>query len=221
VDVARAKLEGHETGGAIVLEQDVQDEEFIEKGDVLFDALLEKSLKDHLAGAVRGIAGSAHGRLAEIPGVAAETPLVDPTVRGAVERQAEMLKIIDRADRFLGEDEGRFLVRKIISAFDRVEGMPLGFIFFDVTQGGADSALSGAGVRAHGMDFGNDSGLRFPPGLEGAVETGASRADNKDVIFVDQIHFPFAGSTPIFKISPREKNCKSLTFFFIMIYYFW
>ena len=140
-----------------------------------------------MAGAVGGVAGPPHRRLAEIARVAAEAALVDEAVGGAAEGQAHVLEVVDRLDRFLGEDGRRVLVDEIVAALDRVEGVPLRLVLLQVAEGRADASLGGARVAAHGIELGDD---RDPPGargLEGSVQAGAAGADDHRVVFV--LHF--------------------------------
>jgi hypothetical protein len=51
---------------------------------------------------------------------------------------------------------GRLLVHQIISALDRVEGVPFGFVLLHIAQRGADAALGGAGVAADGIELGEN-----------------------------------------------------------------
>jgi hypothetical protein len=86
--------------------------------------------------------------------VTAETALVDASFRGPVERQSPVFEIVDRLDGLFGKNGGRLLVNQIISAFDRVEGVPFGFVLLHVAQCGADSALGRAGMAADGIELG-------------------------------------------------------------------
>ena len=52
----------------------------VEEADAVLDALLVERLEDHVAGAVGREAGPPDRALAEVAGVAAEAPLVDPPV---------------------------------------------------------------------------------------------------------------------------------------------
>ena len=46
------------------------------------------------------------------------------------------------------EDYRRLLVHQVVAAFYRVKGVPLGFVLFDISQGGADAPLGRPGMAA-------------------------------------------------------------------------
>jgi len=111
--------------GEVVVDQQVQDVELVVELHVLLHAVLVERLQDHVARAVRGVAGAAHGGLAVLAGVAAEAALVDPAVLGPVEGQTHLLEVEDGVDGLLGQDLRGVLVDEIVAALDRVEGVPL------------------------------------------------------------------------------------------------
>jgi hypothetical protein len=78
--------------------------EFVEKGDLVLDALLVKGLQNHVPGAVGGVAGPLHRPLPEVARVTAESPLVDAPFRGAVEGQSPVFQIVDRLDGLFGQE---------------------------------------------------------------------------------------------------------------------
>ncbi len=137
----------------------------VEEVDAELHAVLEQRLQDHVAGAVGGVAGATHRRLAVVAGVAAEATLVDLAVRRAVERQAHVLEVEDRVDGLFREDLGRILIDEVVAALDGVEGVPLPAVFFDVRERRGHAALRRAGVRAGRVELGDDGGLRLagPP----------------------------------------------------------
>lgn len=171
-------------GGEVVVGEEVEDVELVEELDVLLDAVLVERLQDHVAGAVRGVAGAAHGGLAVVAGVAAEPALVDATLGRAVERQAHALEVEDRVDGLLRHDLGGVLVDQVVAALDRVEGVPLPVVLLDVRQRGAHAALRGAGVGARGVQLGDDRGAGLLRGLERRAHAGAACADDDDVVLV-------------------------------------
>jgi len=185
VDLPRGQVDGDDAGGGPAVEDDVEHMELVEKGDLVLDALLVERLEDHVAGPVAGIARTADRRLAEVPRVAAEAPLVDPAVRRAVEGQAAMLEVDDGLDRLFGQDERRALVDEIVAALDRVEGVPLGPVLFDIAQGGADPALGRSRVGAEGMDFRQDGRPDAMARPQGGVKAGPSGADDHGVMLVE------------------------------------
>jgi len=125
----------------------------IEKKNLVLDALLIERLKDHVAGPVRGVAGPSHERFSEIPGVPAEPSLIDASVGCTVEGQSPVLEIVHGLHCLFRKDERRVLIHEIVPAFDRVEGMPFGFVLFHVAQRGADPSLGRARVTPDGINF--------------------------------------------------------------------
>ena len=55
-----------------LFDQDIQEEKLIVEMDLVFQALLEEGLEDHLARAIGRVAGAAHRGLAEVPRMAAK-----------------------------------------------------------------------------------------------------------------------------------------------------
>ena len=151
-----------------MVDQQVQHVELVEELDVLLDAVLVERLQDHVAGAVRGVAGPAHGGLAVVAGVPAEAALVDPALGRAVERQAHLLQVEDRVDGLLGHDLGGVLVDQVVTALDGVERVPLPVVLLDVGQRGAHAALRRAGVGAGGVELGDHGGAAARRGLRAA-----------------------------------------------------
>ena len=167
-----------------LVEQEVQHVVLVVELHVVLDAVLVQRLQDHVPGAVRGVAGTAHGGLAVVAGVPAEAALVDPALGGAVERQAHLLQVDDRVDGLLAHDLGGVLVDQVVAALDRVEGVPLPVVLLDVGQCGAHAALGGAGVRAGRVELGQHRGADPGPGLERRAHPGAAGADDHDVVGV-------------------------------------
>ena len=81
VDLAGGQLVRDDTRGLLdavdVLEQQVEHVELVEELHALLDAVLVQRLEDHVAGAVRGVAGPADRGLTVVTGVTAEAALVD------------------------------------------------------------------------------------------------------------------------------------------------
>ncbi len=135
-------------------------------------------------GAVGRVAGSAHGGLAVLAGVAAEATLVDLAVGRAVERQPHVLEVDDRVDRFFREDLGGILIDQVVATLDGVVGVPLPVVVLDVGERGGHPALRGAGVRARGVELGDDRGGGVWSRLDGGAHPGASRTHDDDVVLV-------------------------------------
>ncbi len=189
VDLAGGELVRDHAGrllDAVLLDQElVQDVELVEELHALLDAVLVQRLEDHVAGAVRGVAGPADRRLAVGAGVAAEAALVDGAVRGAVERQAHLLQVEDRVDGLLRQDLGGVLVDQVVTALDRVEGVPLPVVLFHVRQRGGHAALRGTRVGAGGVELRQHRGAAALRRLDGGAHAGATCADDDGVVLVD------------------------------------
>ena len=179
VQVAAVDLVGDDAGGLSVGgEQQVQHVKLIEEAHVMGDALLVERLQDHVAGAVGGVTGAAHGFFAEIAGMAAERPLGNLALGRTVEGETHMFQFVDYVDCFLAHDVDRILVGEVVAALNCVKGVPFGPILFEVAQGCADSPLRSAGMAAGRIEFGQDSGIAALAGVEGRHEPGAASADN-------------------------------------------
>ncbi len=189
VDLAGRQLVGHHAGrllDAVDLdEQLVQDVELVEELHALLDAVLVQRLEDHVAGAVGRVAGAADRGLAVVAGVPAEAPLVDRPVGRPVERQAHLLQVEDGVDGLLRQDLGGVLVDQVVTALDRVEGVPLPVVLLHVRQRGGHAALRGARVGAGRVELGQDRGAAALGRLDGGPHTGATGADDDGVVLVD------------------------------------
>ena len=139
-----------------MVDQKVEHVKFIEEVHVLLDALLVERLQNHVAGAVGGKAGAAHGAFAEVAGVAAEGALVNLAFGRAVEGQAHVLQVVDHLNRLAAHDLYCILVTQVVAALDRVEDVPLPVVFLNVAKRSADAALGRARMRAGGVELGQD-----------------------------------------------------------------
>ena len=189
VDLAGGELVGDHAGGAHALvgarvagHQHVEHVVLVEELHLLLHAVLVEGLQDHVAGAVRGVAGAAHGRLAVLTGVPAEAALVDAPLRGAVEGQAHLLQVEHRVDGLLGHHLGGVLVHQVVAALDGVVGVPLPVVLLDVGEGRAHAALRRAGVGARGIELGDDRGAGALGGLQRRAHPGAAGADDHHVV---------------------------------------
>lgn len=178
VDLAGGQLVRHDAGrplDAVDLgDQLVQDVELVEELHALLHAVLVQRLEDHVAGAVGRVAGPADRGLAVVAAVTAEAALVDRAVRGPVERQAHLLQVEDRVDGLLREDLGGVLVDQVVTALDRVEGVPLPVVLLHVGQRGGHAALRRAGVGAGGVELRQDRGAAALRRLDRGAHTGAA-----------------------------------------------
>jgi hypothetical protein len=119
-------------------------------------ALVEKGVEDDPSGVVGGVAGSFHGLLTIFPGVTAEVPLGNLSLRGTAEGNAHMFQLIDPPGSILDHDLRDILVAEVITPLDRIEEMPLPVIFFLVAQGRRDPPLGSAGMGTSGVNFADD-----------------------------------------------------------------
>ncbi len=168
----------------ILHRDEVEHVELVEEVDAELDAVLEQRLQDHVTGTVRGVARAAHGGLAVVGRVTTEAALVDLALGRAVERQAHVLEVDDGVDGLFGEDLRGILVDEVVAALDGVEGVPLPGVLFDVGQCRGHAALRRTGVRAGGVELGDDRGLRAGAGLDGRAHAGAAGSDDDDVELV-------------------------------------
>ncbi|KAG0162131.1 hypothetical protein DFQ30_003207, partial [Apophysomyces sp. BC1015] len=120
-DVTGLHLErGHAEHVALSVADQVQRHPFDEKVRLGLHVLLVQRVQQRVAGPVRRRARALHRLLAIVRGVAAEWALVDRAVRVAVERHAEVLKLIDRIRRLAAHELDRVLVAEPVRALDRV-----------------------------------------------------------------------------------------------------
>ena len=149
------------------------------------DALLVEGLQDVVPRPVGGVARPAHGPLAVVAGVAAEPALVDQSLGGAVERQAQVLELDDRLDRVMAHHLGRVLVDQVVAALDRVEPVPLPVVLLGVAERGAHAALGRPGVRSRGIQLADDADAGLRPEvalqLQRGVQPGPPGADHHRV----------------------------------------
>lgn len=189
VQVARREVVGDDTGDlgrpVVLLHGDeVEHVVLVEEVDAELDAVLEERLQDHVPRAVGGVAGTADGGLAVVGGVAAEPTLVDLAFGRAVERQAHVLEVDDGVDRLFREDLRGILVDEVVAALDGVERVPLPRVLFDVRERCGHPALSGARVRARGVQLRDDGGAGARARLDRGAHTGAACAHDHDVELV-------------------------------------
>mmetsp|Transcript_39691 Transcript_39691/g.91336 ORF Transcript_39691/g.91336 Transcript_39691/m.91336 type:complete len:225 (-) Transcript_39691:31-705(-) len=145
-----------------------------------------EGVKHGVTGAV-GRAGGAVG-LAALPvvqGLAAEWTLVDLAVLGARERQAKALELEHGCGRLPGHVVNGVLVAQPVRPLDRVIHVPPPVVRRHVTQRSVDATLRGYSVRARREELSHASSLEARLGsAHRGTETGASGADDNDVVFV-------------------------------------
>ena len=155
------------------------------EGHLVADALLIEGLQDVVPRSIGRVARPPHGTLAVVAGVAAEAPLVDQPLGGAVERESQVLQVDDRLDRVPAHHLGGVLVDEVVTPLDRVEPVPLPVVLLGVPKGGAHATLGRRGVGSGGIELADDAdaGLRpeVPFQLQGRIETGATGTDHERV----------------------------------------
>src|SRR3990172_4850748 len=89
VKFASRQLDGDDASRRAVHGQQIEDLKLIKEIYFVLNALLVKSLQDHVPGAVGSIAGAAHRFSGDVIGVAAKRALCDAAIRRAGERQTQ------------------------------------------------------------------------------------------------------------------------------------
>jgi len=190
VNLPCGQAERHNSGTSSLLNQQVKHVVFIVKVHVVLDALLVAGLKNHVAGAVRGIAGTAHGSFAEIARVAAEGPLGDLPVGRAAKGQAPMLEIVYGFDGLAAEDLHGVLVSQIVAALDGVEHVPFPMVLFQISQCSANSTLRRSGVRARRIELAQHRHVALPGKLQRGHQPRSSCPHHYRVIPLDHMITP-------------------------------
>src|SRR3972149_3006165 len=105
----------------------------------------------------------------------AEAALGDLPVGRAVEGQTPVLQFVDRLHGLLAHQVGRVLIHQIVAALDRVEGVPLWVVFFQIAQRRADAALRRAAGGLGWIQLAIPGAVR-PGLLHRRAQTRAARA---------------------------------------------
>jgi hypothetical protein len=211
VQVARAHVEGDDALADALVDQQVEALVLVEEVHVVLDALLVERLQDHVPRAVGGVAGAAHGRLAEVPRVAPEASLGDLALRRAVEGQAAVLQVVDRVDRLPRQDLRGVLVDDVVAALHGVEHMPFPVVFFQVPQRGTDAALGGPGVGPRGIELAQHGhvslasqlGRRLLRDFDRGVQPSPAGADDDRVVAMVVLRGHQAASVAVVSIPAR------------------
>ncbi len=192
VDLTGGQFVRHYAGGALSVlgHHQVEHVELVVELHALLDAVLVQGLQDHVAGAVGGVTGAAHGGFTVVAGVPAEPALVDAALGGPVERETHLLEVDDRVDGLLAHDLRGVLVNQVVAALDGVERVPLPVVLFDIGQGSTHPALRGAGVGARGVELGEDRGACAGAGLESGPHAGTTGSHDDDVVAMDLHDLP-------------------------------
>ena len=153
VNLAGANLHRHNAASLSLVDQQVKHEKFVEEAHLVFDGTLIHRLQNHVAGAVGGIAGTAHGGFTEIARMSTKATLVNAPVLGAIEREAAMFQFVDGVDGLAGQNFRRRLIDEIVAALDGIVHVPFPMVFFLIAQGGRHATLCRARVRARRIDL--------------------------------------------------------------------
>ena len=147
---------GHAEDLALCITDQVECHPFNEELRARPDIALIERMEHRVPGAVGRGDGALHGLLAEVRRMAAERPLVERSVRVAVERHAEMLELVHDLRGRAAHVFDRVLIAEPVGALDRVVHVPQPVVLTHVTERCADAALCRDGVRARRKHFRQD-----------------------------------------------------------------
>ena len=95
-----------------------------------------------------------------------------------------MFQLIYCLHSFKAHEFYRILVTQIVTAFDRVKGVPFGMVFFIIAQGRAYPALCRPGVRAGGVELTEHSGISSFRCVQSRHQSRSASADHYDIKLV-------------------------------------
>ena len=147
--------------------------------DPAANELLVEGVQQDVPGPVGGVAGPREAG-------AAEGALGDGAVVEAAERRSPAFELVDHLRRQPAHLEHGRLIGQVIAPFDGVEGVFFRGVvvgFRGVSHRGVDSSLSGAGMGAHGMDFGEHGHVALPGQSHGRPQPRQAPAHYQDVVF--------------------------------------
>ena len=195
------------------LGKQVDDVVLVVELDAELDALLVERLENHVAGSIDGVARPPDRPFAEVAGVAAEAALVDPPIRGSVERQAHVLEFDHGLDRLARQDLGRVLVNQVVAALDRVEHVPFPVVFLLIAESRADAALRGSRVGSRGIELRHDRRIDTGPGeFEGGPEARSPGADDQGIV-LHRHGQPFGTTgSVVTTVVPRTNRTRATTY---------
>src|SRR6266851_6394388 len=181
--LAAANFYSDDATGSPLVEQQVQDEIFVEEAHLVLDGVLVHRLQHHVPGTVGGVAGTTDSGFTVVACMSSEAALVDAPIGGAVEGQAAMLQLVDGIDGVSSQDFRRGLIDQVVATLDGVVHMPFPVIFFHVAQRGRHASLRCTRMRARGVDFREhaDAGSRE---LDRGHQSRTARADDDDIEFM-------------------------------------
>ncbi len=169
----------HAFADALVIDSDCEHHPLLIIVGIEADGLLVKRVQQVEPGFVGAVAGARIAR-------AAERTLCDLAIGGARERATPVLHFEDDARSIGGHGDGGLLVGQEVGALDGIESMAFGRIVMRigiVGQGGVDTTLGGAGVRAKRVSLSDERNVRAAvSSLDGGPHTGQSTADYKDIM---------------------------------------
>ncbi len=194
VQFASVDFVGDNATDDVVFDYEIDDLKLVVEVDSFLDGLLVEGLQNHVASAVCREASPVDRFAGHVVGVPAKAPLVDFAVGRPVKRQTHVLQPDDCVDSRLGQHIDSILVCQVIATFDGIKGVPLPVIFFEITQGGCDTTLSGAGVGAGGVELADNRHTAIIRGVEGCRKPRpAGPYHNRVVPVYFDIFKPFIG----------------------------
>ena len=182
VNFAGSQAHRHHARATPLFDQQVQDMILIVEMHLVLDALLVTGLQNHVSGAVRGVTGPAHGRLAVFLSMPAERPLRDFAVRRAAEGQPPVLQVVNGLNSLAAQDLRRVLVNEVVAALDRIEHVPFPVVLLQVPQRRPNAALGCARVRPRGIQLAQNSHLSVPRKLQSRHQARAPSSHNHRVV---------------------------------------
>ena len=182
VNFAGVNLIGDRTFAHAIFNDEVEYLEFIKEVDIVLDALLVERLQNHVAGAVGGVACTAHRGFTIVARVAAKGALGNLPFGCAVEGQAHVLQLDDHINRLAAHNFNGVLVAQIVRPLDGVVGVPFPMVFFMVAQCGADTTLGSACVRTSRIQFAQHGGVGGFGGVQSRHQTGTAGTNHEHII---------------------------------------
>ncbi len=170
------QVPGDHSLAAVLVLDELPDEELLVDLQVALHHLLEEDVHQHVAGDVGRVGRS---RLAR----SAERALRDPSVLRAREDRPPVLELVDVAGSLVAEDLDRVLVAEVVRALDGVEGVLLRIVLRGVPESGVDAALGRTGMASNRMDLRDqrDVGARIVR-FDGRPHSRAACPDNEHVV---------------------------------------
>ena len=169
---------------ACIVPDQIHGQPFDKKAGPLLDVLLIQRMEHGVASAVSGSTGALYWFFTVIGSVATERPLVNGSIRIAVERHAHVFQVVHHLGRFATHELNGILVTQPVGTLDGVVEMVVPVVLIHVAQRGSDPALCGDRVRSGREYFGENCYVQTCAGqLERGTHTGAAGPDDNNVEF--------------------------------------